>query len=121
MSPTGLQPFLASQVGVCDSNLINGDSFLTGLSDQIPDDSNSISMMSQLSPSLASARTKIVHNIDEDQNKGLWQVIEIEILVKGKYFGFRELPGPETSNLFGVKPSCWINMNEEKENTLQEN
>ena len=32
--------------------------------------------MTQLRENLPSPRTEIVHNIDEDKDKGLWQVID---------------------------------------------
>ena len=57
----------------------HNDTFHTGLSDQIPGDSNSINMVPQLRQNLPSPRTQIVHNIDEDQDKGLWQVVHIEL------------------------------------------
>ena len=88
---------------------IHNDIFHPGLSDQVPEDSNSINMMPQLRQNLPSPRTQIVHNIDEDQDKGLWQVVHIifQAFHLDTYFDLkRGLLGLETSNLFGVKQSC---------------
>ena len=87
----------------------HNDIFHPGLSDQVPEDSNSINMMPQLRQNLPSPRTQIVHNIDEDQDKGLWQVVHIifQAFHLDTYFDLkRGLLGLETSNLFGVKQSC---------------
>ena len=45
-----------------------------GLSDEVPEDSNSLDVLPSINNNSKSPRTQIIHNIDEDQSRKTWQV-----------------------------------------------